>query len=65
MSGAMYGWNVLLRPHHCERSHVMSHAVRLRKVGRSVMLAIPEAILDTLDLSADATVALSIRSDDL
>ena len=40
----------------------MSHAVRLRKIGRSVMLAIPKAMLDTLGLSADAAVELSIRS---
>ena len=40
----------------------MSHAVRLRKIGRSVMLAIPKAMLDTLNLSAGAAVELSIRS---
>jgi antitoxin ChpS len=39
----------------------MPHAVRLRKVGGSVMLAIPRAMLDALDLSADASVGLSIR----
>lgn len=40
----------------------MSHAVRLRKVGGSVMLTIPKAMLDALDLSADASVGLSIKS---
>jgi antitoxin ChpS len=40
----------------------MPHAVRLRKVGGSVMLAIPRAMLDALDLSADASVGLSIKA---
>jgi antitoxin ChpS len=40
----------------------MPHGVRLRKVGGSVMLAIPKAMLDALDLSADASVGLSIKA---
>ncbi|MBV6489580.1 MAG: Antitoxin PemI [Pseudorhodoplanes sp.] len=40
----------------------MPHAVRLRKVGGSVMLAIPKPILEALDLAPDAAVALSIKS---
>lgn len=39
----------------------MPHAARLRKVGGSVMVAIPKAMLDALDLSADAPVDLSLR----
>ena len=38
----------------------MPHAARLRKVGGSVMLAIPKPMLDALDLTADASVDLSI-----
>jgi antitoxin ChpS len=41
---------------------VMPHAVKLRKVGGSVMLAIPKAMLDALDLSPDASVGLSIKA---
>ena len=44
------------------KAHVMPQAVRLRKVGGSVMLAIPKAMLDALDLSADASVGLSIKA---
>jgi antitoxin ChpS len=40
----------------------MPHGVRLRKVGGSVMLAIPKAMLDALELSADASVGLSIKA---
>ncbi len=40
----------------------MSHAVRLRKVGGSVMLAIPKPMLEALDLRPDTTVGLSIKS---
>ncbi len=40
----------------------MTHAARLRKVGGSVMLAIPKPMLDALDLAPDATVGLSIKS---
>jgi antitoxin ChpS len=39
----------------------MAHAARLRKVGGSVMLAIPKAMLDALDLAPDAPVGLSIK----
>jgi antitoxin ChpS len=40
----------------------MAHATRLRKVGGSVMVAIPRPMLDALDLSADAPVGLSIKA---
>ena len=40
----------------------MPHAVRLRKVGGSVMLAIPKPMLEALDLRPDAAVGLSIKS---
>ncbi len=40
----------------------MPHAARLRKVGGSVMLAIPKPMLDALDLSPDAAVGLSIKA---
>jgi antitoxin ChpS len=40
----------------------MSNAVRLRKVGGSVMLAIPRAILDALELAPDASVGLSVKA---
>ncbi len=36
------------------------HTTHLRKVGGSVMLAVPPAVLDMLHLEAGATVALSI-----
>jgi antitoxin ChpS len=39
----------------------MPHDVRLRKVGGSVMLAIPKPMLDALDLSPEASVGLSIK----
>jgi len=39
----------------------MPHASKLRKVGGSVMVAIPKPMLDALDLSADAPVDLSLR----
>jgi antitoxin ChpS len=38
------------------------HATNLRKVGGSVMLAVPPALLDVLDLRAGARVGLSVRS---
>jgi antitoxin ChpS len=41
---------------------VMPHAARLRKVGGSVMLAIPKAMLDALELAPDASVGLSIEA---
>jgi antitoxin ChpS len=40
----------------------MPHATRLRKVGGSVMLAIPKSVLDALDLAPDAAVDLSIKA---
>ena len=40
----------------------MPHAARLRKVGGSVMLAIPKPMLDALDLAPDASVDLSIKA---
>lgn len=40
----------------------MPHAARLRKVGGSVMLAIPKPMLDALELSPDASVGLSIKA---
>lgn len=40
----------------------MPHPARLRKVGGSVMLAIPKPMLEALDLAADAPVGLSIKS---
>jgi antitoxin ChpS len=36
------------------------HTTKLRKVGGSVMLAVPRAILDMLHLEADATVGLAV-----
>jgi antitoxin ChpS len=36
------------------------HTTRLRKVGGSVMLAVPPAFLDQLHLQAGATVALAV-----
>jgi antitoxin ChpS len=36
------------------------HTTNLRKVGGSVMLAVPPAILDLLHLQAGATVGLSV-----
>jgi antitoxin ChpS len=40
----------------------MPHASRLRKVGGSVMLAIPKPMLEALDLAPDAAVGLSIKA---
>jgi antitoxin ChpS len=40
----------------------MPHPARLRKVGGSVMLAIPKPMLDALDLAPDSQVGLSIKS---
>jgi antitoxin ChpS len=39
----------------------MPYDVQLRKVGGSVMLAIPKPMLDALDLSPEASVGLSIK----
>jgi antitoxin ChpS len=40
----------------------MSYQSRLRKVGGSVMLAIPPALLDSLDLAADSSVGLAVKA---
>ena len=40
----------------------MGRAARLRKVGGSVMLAIPKPMLDALDLSPETPVGLSIEA---
>jgi antitoxin ChpS len=37
------------------------HTTNLRKVGGSVMLAVPPAILELLQLSAGATVGVSVE----
>ncbi|WP_036285657.1 AbrB/MazE/SpoVT family DNA-binding domain-containing protein [Methylocystis sp. ATCC 49242] len=37
------------------------HTTSLHKVGGSVMLAVPPAILDLLDLKAGATVGVSVE----
>ncbi|QYG08967.1 antitoxin [Janthinobacterium sp. PAMC25594] len=36
------------------------HTTRLRKVGGSIMLAIPPAFLEQLDLQAGATVSVAV-----
>jgi antitoxin ChpS len=41
------------------------HTTNLRKVGGSVMLAVPPAILDILHLQAGAAVGLAIEGDRL
>jgi antitoxin ChpS len=41
------------------------HSTRLRKVGGSVMLAVPPAILDLLQLKAGSTVGLTVNGDQL
>jgi len=40
----------------------MPHAVRLRKVGGSIMLAIPKPVLDALDLAPNSSVGLSVKA---
>jgi antitoxin ChpS len=40
----------------------MPHPARLRKVGGSIMLAIPKPMLDALDLAPNASVGLSIKA---
>lgn len=40
----------------------MPHSARLRKVGGSVMLAIPKAMLEELDLKPDNSVGLTVKS---
>ena len=41
------------------------HITNLRKVGGSVMLAVPPAILDLLHLEAGATVGLAVEGERL
>ena len=41
------------------------HTTNLRKVGGSVMLAVPPAILDLLNLQAGATVGVAVADDRL
>jgi antitoxin ChpS len=41
------------------------HTTNLRKVGGSVMLAVPRAILDLLHLEAGATVGLAVDGERL
>ena len=41
------------------------HTTNLRKVGGSVMLAVPPAILDLLQLKAGATVGLAVDGESL
>lgn len=41
------------------------HTTNLRKVGGSVMLAVPRAILDLLHLEAGATVGLAVDGQQL
>ena len=41
------------------------HTTNLRKVGGSIMLAVPPAILDILHLKAGATVGIAVDGDRL
>jgi len=41
------------------------HTTNLRKVGGSVMLAVPPAMLDQLQLKAGATIGLAVQGDSL
>lgn len=41
------------------------YTTKLRKVGGSVMLAVPPALLDALGLAADKTVGLDVKDGDL
>lgn len=43
----------------------MAHTTKLRKVGGSIMLAVPPALLDSLGLAADNVVALDVRGGEL
>jgi antitoxin ChpS len=43
----------------------VTHITNLRKVGGSVMLALPPAILDLLNLRAGATVGVAVDGDRL
>ncbi len=38
------------------------HTTNLRKVGGSIMLAVPPALLDVLDMRPGATVGLAVES---
>ncbi len=40
----------------------MSYQARLRKVGGSLMLAIPKPMIEALDLAPDGAVGLSIKA---
>ncbi len=40
----------------------MGHEAKLRKVGGSVMLAVPPAMLDELGVGADSVVDLAVKS---
>lgn len=40
----------------------MGYSVRLRKVGRSIMVAIPPAVLDELKLKQQADVHLTVKA---
>jgi len=40
----------------------MARTTQLRKVGGSVMLAIPKPVLEALDLGPDTPVGLSVRA---
>ncbi len=39
----------------------MGHEAKLRKVGGSVMLAVPPAVLDELGVGAESVVALAVK----
>lgn len=39
------------------------HTSKLRKVGGSIMLAVPPAILDLLNLGVDSVVEISVEND--
>ena len=41
------------------------HTANLRKVGGSIMLAVPPAVLEMLDLQAGAKVSILVRSGQL
>ena len=40
----------------------MGHSTKLRKVGSSVMLTVPPALLDELNLAAGAKVGLTVEN---
>lgn len=43
----------------------MPYTARLRKVGGSVMLTIPPALLDALQLKPDSSVGMSVKAGNL